>query len=92
MEISMMAIIGNIAGTIEGVSPLLVWSAIVVALAVLITVCAGAEICRRMRRSRATANDTQQTARSRRQRRLTIRMGSEREEMFVPGDPFPWKH
>lgn len=94
METLILAIVGNIAGTMAGVSPLMVWGTIVVALAVLIIGCICVEIGRRVRsnRCRSMLHDSSRTAHPRRHSHHVVRMGSEREAMFVPGDPFPWQH
>lgn len=93
METLIMTIVGNIGGMIGGLSPLYVWSAIVVALGVLLTVCGIAEMGRRLRgrRCREAVHGTRRPALGGRHSHSVVEMGTEREEMFVPGDPFPWE-
>lgn len=95
METSVIAFItANLTGMLGTISPMAVWSAIVLALTILIAFCIGAEVRRRIRRDRCrglirqqrTLSATPQPTR----RSSALKMGSERESMFVPGDPYPW--
>lgn len=88
MATSILAFAGNVSGVMAMVSPLFVWSAIVIVLAALIILCISVEVWRHMgkHRSHSIKNSFGRHFRN------LVQIGSEREEMYVPGDPFPWEH